>query len=181
MVVKKPIERKRLIPDPGARSSIAKAVSVALTILETTKQPSWRLLADAVFSEDPKVRSYLVALDIDPDTDALLAEHADVIELIRFGAGSVGRKPTTTTLLTCSNCSRWLISVTVSGTPTCVLTIGCTGRLVVTKKATKIAVVDPVMLAAAAPDDARETIDDPGKQADDGASEHQLPSSFHAD
>lgn len=142
---------------------MAKAVSVALTILETAKQPSWKMLAEAVFSEDPKVRGYLVTLEVDPETDALLAEHAEVIALIRYGAGSVGRKPTTTTILICGDCARWLISVSVSGTPTCVLTVGCTGRLSAVKKATKVVPADPTDSATTDPHADSANAEDPGQ------------------
>ncbi len=128
----------RLHAAPPAGTAMMRAVSVALTILETTKQPSWSALAAEVRAEAPKVRASLLTLDIDPDTAVLLADQAAVVDLIRYGPGSGGRKPTTTTVLTCAVCSRWLIGVPTSGTPACVLTLGCTGKLVATKKATKV-------------------------------------------
>lgn len=138
MVTKKPVVRKQLVPDPGAVSPMSRAVSVALTILETTKLPSWRALSEAVRQGEPKTNADLLTLDVDPDTAALLVDQVAVLDLIRFGPGVAGRKPTTTTVLTCAVCTRWLISTPVSGTPTCVLTVGCTGKLVSAKKATKV-------------------------------------------
>ncbi len=138
MVTKKPVVRKRLVPDPGAVSPMSRAVSVALTILETTKLSSWRALSEAVRHGEPKTNIDLLTLDIDPGTAALLAEQVSVLDLIRFGPGAGGKKPTTTTVLTCAVCARWLISTPISGTPTCVLTTGCTGKLVSAKKATKV-------------------------------------------
>ena len=138
MVTKKPVVRKRLVPDPGALSAMARAVSVALTILETTKLPSWRELADAVRQGEPKANSNLLTLEIEPDIAELLAGQGPILDLIRYGPGAGGRKPTTTTLLTCTVCARWLIGSPTSGTPACVLTTDCTGKLASAKKATKV-------------------------------------------
>lgn len=153
MVAKKPVVRKRLVPDPAAVTPRARAASVALTILETTRLPSWRELSEAVRRGDPKTNTDLLTLNIDPATAALLAEQLAVLDLIRFGPGAAGRKPTTTTVLTCAVCSRWLIGIPTSGTPTCVLTVGCTGKLVSAKKAAKVEVdaTDPVQDPAQEP------------------------------
>lgn len=143
MVTKKPVVRKRLVPDPAAVSPRARAVSVALTILETTRLPSWRALSEAVRQGEPKVNADLTSLIIDPDTAELLTDQVAVLDLVRFGAGAGGKKPTTTTVLTCGVCARWLISTPTSGQPTCVLTTGCTGKLVSAKKATKVGPDEP--------------------------------------